>query len=76
MADGNDLTGLYAAWNHYFITQWLGVREDYADCRSRRHLSRNFTVVTSEHNVVIINLKHHSDQRFGTPTLQLSEPLM
>jgi hypothetical protein len=76
MADGNDLTGFYAAWNHYFITQRLGVREDYADRLSRRHLSRTLAVVTSEHNLVIINLKHHSDQRFGTPTLQLSEPLM
>jgi hypothetical protein len=76
MADGNDLSRLYPARNHYFVTQWLGVREDYADRRSRRHLSRNIAVVTSEHNLVIVNTKHHCDQRFGTPTLQLSEPLM
>jgi hypothetical protein len=41
IADGNDLSGLYAARNHYFVTQRLEVREDYADRRSRRHLSRN-----------------------------------
>ena len=35
MADRNDLGWLYAARNHYFVTQWLGVREDYADGRSR-----------------------------------------
>jgi hypothetical protein len=76
MADGNDLSGLYAARNHYFVTQWLGVREDYADHRSRHHLSRHPAVVTSEHHLVIVNTKHHSDQCLDTPTLKFSEPLM
>jgi len=76
VADGNYLSRLYAARNHYFVTQWLGVRKDYADGCSRRHFSRNLAVVTREHNFVVVNTKHHSDQRFGTETLELSEPLM
>jgi len=76
MADGNDLSRLYAARNHYFVTQWLGVREDYADRRGRRHLPRNPAVVTNEHNLIIVDTKHHTDQRPDTRTLKLSEPLM